>query len=97
VQKVGLDRGVLLEAGPRDFIPPARVQAQGLAQAVCLPGGGAVGGGGGEGDAGGVGCACQSVRERLVLLWGRGGGCGGDGEVGALEVGGGEGGEVVPD
>ena len=45
---------------------------------------------------GGVGCARERVRKGLVLGLGRSGGVG-HREVRAFEVGGGEGGDVVPD
>ena len=80
----------------RDFIPAAGVQPQRLAQAIRLPWCG-TSTAGGDGDGSGVSCPRECVWEGFVLLrWGCGWG-GGGGEVGAFEVGGCEGGDVVPD
>lgn len=94
VEEVLLNGGVLVEARGRDLVPAARVEAEGLAEFVGVTYSGARGRG--DGISSRVRSAGERVREGLVLR-GRRSGRGGDGQVGAFEVGGGEGGDVVPD
>lgn len=92
VQEVLLHAVVLLQTRCGDLVPAAGVQLEGPAQALRLTCRAR-----GHRSGGGVRSPCERVWEGLVLGGGRRGGRGGRGEVRALEVGRGEGGDVVPD